>query len=232
MSYAYFVTGTDTDAGKTLVSNALLAAANQRGMRSLGLKPVAAGGTRIDGELMNDDARLLQSTASCPLDYADVNPVALHDAIAPHIAAEREGRSLDVAALAEHCRLQREQSGAELTVAEGAGGWLVPLQRSDTMADLAVAIGWPVILVVAMKLGCLNHALLTAAAIQRAGLPLAGWVATTPSETMQAYAENLATLDRRLHAPRIGNLPFLGDKPAVAQAATCLDLNLLFAGAP
>lgn len=224
---AYFVTGTDTGVGKTLVTAALLHAANARGWSTIGLKPVAAGGASHDGTYMNDDARVLQATASIGLDYAAVNPVALTDAIAPHIAAERDGRTLNAGELAAHCRHQLNASGAEFAVAEGAGGWLVPLDARTTMADLAAALDWPVILVVAMRLGCLNHALLTAGAIEATGLTLAGWVANVTGDAMEAEAENLATLDDWLPAPRLGFIPNLGPHARPADAAGCLDLTVL-----
>lgn len=226
---ACFITGTDTGVGKTLTAVALLAAARERGLTTLGLKPVAAGGALVDGVFQNDDARLLQQTATSTIDYAAVNPVALREAIAPHIAAAQEGRNLDVGELASHCHRQQEKTAADFTVAEGAGGWLVPLQSPETLADLAVAIGWPVVLVVAMKLGCLNHALLTAAAIRDTGLELAGWVATSLGSPMPAYAENLATLDERLGAPRLGELPYLGPRPLPEEAGRRLDLGPLVA---
>ena len=228
--HAYFVAGTDTGVGKTLVAAGLLAAANARGLSSLGLKPVAAGGEEVDGRFMNEDAYLLQQTASCQLDYADVNPIALQEAIAPHIAADREGRELPVGRLAEHCRRQADRCSAQFVVAEGAGGWLVPLQGSQTMADLAVALGWPVIMVVAMKLGCLNHAMLTAAAVRNAGLAIAGWVATSPEPAMNAYEANLETLRAQLDAPCIGVIPNLGVEPTPAKAAGYLDLDPLAGG--
>ncbi|UCG73281.1 MAG: dethiobiotin synthase [Chromatiales bacterium] len=224
---AYFITGTDTGVGKTLVGAALLHAANAQGWSTIGLKPVAAGGTHHDGVFMNEDACLLQATASIELDYAAVNPAALADAIAPHIAAERDGRTLNAAELATHCRHQLATSGAEFAVAEGAGGWLVPLDARTTMADLATSLGWPVILVVAMRLGCLNHALLTARAIEAAGLALAGWVANVTGEQMAAEAANLATLDNWLPAPRLGCIRQLGPDPQPADAAGYLDLSLL-----
>ena len=224
---AYFITGTDTGVGKTLVAAALLHAANARGWSTIGLKPVAAGGANHDDVFMNEDARLLQSTASIDLDYAAVNPVALTDAIAPHIAAGRDGRKLNAEALAAHCQQQLDSSRADFAVAEGAGGWFVPLDSRTTMAELSATLGWPVILVVAMRLGCLNHALLTARAIEAAGLTLAGWVANVTGDAMAAEPENLATLDHWLPAPRLGLIRNLGPDPRPADAAAHLDLSLL-----
>jgi dethiobiotin synthetase len=221
-----FVTGTDTDVGKTVVAAGLLRAAARQGLRSLALKPVAAGCRVVDGALVNDDALLLMREAGIALDYADVNPVALEPAIAPHIAAERAGVDLSCAALLEHCRARLEVD-ADLALVEGAGGWLVPLNDRETLADLCEQLGADVLLVVAMRLGCINHALLSAGEIARRGLRLAGWVANCVDPKMPALEANLATLDQRLEAPCIGRVPFAGAEDPVAVAAEHLDLALL-----
>jgi dethiobiotin synthetase len=226
----YFVAGTDTGVGKTQVTAALLLTAQACGLRSLGLKPVAAGCVRRDERLENEDALLLQRCSSLPASYAAVNPVALEPAIAPHIAAERTGISLRAAELASKVRAQ-EASGAELLLVEGAGGWLVPLNPTETMADLAVMLGYPVILVVGMRLGCINHALLSAAAIRAAGLELAGWVANCVTPEMDALADNIRTLELRLPALRLGTVPFLAGGCTPARLNTWLDATSLL-GAP
>ncbi|MEO8444070.1 MAG: dethiobiotin synthase [Gammaproteobacteria bacterium] len=223
----YFVTGTDTGVGKTLVTGALLLNARAHGLDAVGLKPVAAGGTRVAGRFVNDDALLLQRLSSGPIDYADVNPVALEPAIAPHIAAARAGLTLSAADLADGVR-RIDARGADVLLVEGAGGWLVPLNDRETMADLAARLGYPVILVVAMRLGCLNHALLTAAAIEAAGLALAGWVANCTAPDMDARDENLHTLELRLPALRLGTVPFLAGGATPEQANTWLDGTSLF----
>lgn len=226
---ACFVTGTDTAVGKTLVTAGLLLAAARLGQSTLGIKPVAAGCELRDGQWMNDDALLLQRCSSVQLPYARINPVALKTAMAPHLAAAEEGVALSVAPLASHCRtLAGEHRG--LLLAEGAGGWRVPLNASETMADLAAALGWPVVLVVGMRLGCLNHALLTAADIRAAGLALAGWVANVMDPQMRCLDENIASLERRLPAPRLGTVPWLGEQAAPEQAAEYLDAGLLAGG--
>ncbi len=209
MSHTFFITGTDTDAGKTVIAAALLHKARTHGLTTLGLKPVAAGGYLEGNEFVNEDAWWLKRLSSIGPDYADVNPVALQQAIAPHIAAEQEGVQLDSAKLAGHCREQA--ATAEFCVIEGAGGWLVPLDDDQTMADLAAAIGAPVILVTGMRLGCINHTLLTVAAIQASGLRLAGWVANQIDPDMPVLAENIATLSARIPAPLLGTVPFLHD---------------------
>lgn len=205
MSKTFFVTGTDTEVGKTAISCALLRAAADAGLRTAAVKPVAAG-CEADGR--NEDAIALMEAMTESLDYAQVNPVALPDAIAPHIAAERAGRRLQASQLVGLC--QGVMSGpADFVLVEGAGGWRVPLNPRETLADLARELQVPVILVVAMRLGCINHALLTAEAVRRDGLPLAGWVANQPvAEPMTCHAENLDTLRSLLRAPLLGEMPF------------------------
>ena len=226
----YFVAGTDTGVGKTLVSAALLLAAQAYGLRTLGLKPVAAGCVRVGGRLVNEDALLLQRCSSLSPDYAAVNPVALEPAIAPHIAAARAGIELRAAALADKVR-EQESSGAEVLLVEGAGGWLVPLNPTETMADLAALLGYPVILVVGMRLGCINHALLSTQAIKTAGLQLAGWVANSMAGEMDCLAENVRTLESRLPALRLGTVPFFAEGCTPEQLNTWLDATSLF-GSP
>jgi dethiobiotin synthetase len=205
MSKTWFVTGTDTEVGKTAISCALLAAAAAAGLRTAAVKPVAAG---CDDQGHNDDALQLLDCMTEPLDYAQVNPVALEAAIAPHIAAEREGKRLQAGRLAGICRGVM-MGKADFVLIEGAGGWRVPISPRETLADLAVQLQVGVILVVGMRLGCINHALLTAEAIRRDGLELAGWVANEPGERMVCHEENLDTLRRLLPAPLLGEVPYL-----------------------
>ncbi len=206
-SSAYFVTGTGTGVGKTLVTSGLLAAARLSGLSTAGLKPVAAGCELTEDGLRNDDALALQAQTTLPISYEQINPVALEPAIAPHIAAAEAGRRLSADRLAGFCRgvmMQRP----DLTLIEGAGGWRVPLNDRETFAELAKIMQLPVILVVGMDLGCINLALLTAEAIQRDGLTLAGWVANQVVPTMDRYQENLETLQRRIRCPMIGEVPY------------------------
>ena len=227
MSHTFFIAGTDTGVGKTLVAAGLLLAAEQRGLSTAAMKPVAAG---CDAQGHNEDALVLQAAMTLQLDYQQVNPVALSPAIAPHIAAAQAGRSLEVARLAGYCR-GTMSAGADVLLVEGAGGWRVPLNERQTLADLAVELRTPVILVVAMRLGCINHALLTAEAIAHDGLPLAGWVANSCGATMTCYRENLQALRSRLHAPLLGEIPDL--ETAVPQrAAAYLDWSPLLGPAP
>ena len=222
MTQSYFVTGTDTEVGKTAVACALLEAGNLRGLKTAAIKPVAAG---CDDQGRNDDALQLQQAMSVEMPYEQVNPVALQAAIAPHIAAAREGRSLQVSRLAGLCRGVM-LGGADMVLIEGAGGWRVPLGSRETLADLAKELQVGVILVVGMRLGCINHALLTAEAIARDGLHLAGWVANQPGERMNSHEENLDTLLRLMPAPLLGEVPALMPFSAL-RAAEYLDIKAL-----
>ena len=212
MTRTWFVTGTDTGVGKTAISCALLLAAREAGLKTAAIKPVAAG---CDEAGHNEDALQLMDCMTEPLEYAQVNPVALTAAIAPHIAAQQEQRSLQVSRLAGLCRGVMS-GGADFVLIEGAGGWRVPLNARETLADLAVQLQVGVILVVGMRLGCINHAMLTAEAIARDGLKLVGWIANQPGEAMPCYQENLETLQRRLRAPLLGEVPQLSPFDAVA----------------
>ena len=223
MSRAYFITGTDTGVGKTSVAVALLQAAVKRGLSTAAVKPVAAGCELSSEGLRNDDALLLQQACTIALTYEQINLFALQPAIAPHFAAAREGLRLDAKGLATHCRSVLDLK-ADLTVVEGAGGWRVPLNDNETFADIAKLLGLPVILVVDIKLGCLNHALLSAEAIRADGLVLAGWVANQASGTNECHAEMVADLERRLACPLLGDLPHCLNQDALA---THLDLDVL-----
>ena len=204
----FFVTGTDTEVGKTFVSSALLRGFSQRGWKTLGLKPVAAGCELHEGQWQNEDALQLMAAMSMELGYGQVNPIALPDPIAPHLAAAKVGRQLSASRLVG---LVRGACGveAEMALVEGAGGWLVPLNERETLADVAIELGFPVILVVGIRLGCLNHALLTYQAIRQSGLSVCGWVANTLAVDTPMGAENIATLEQRLPVPLLGNIPYL-----------------------
>ncbi len=225
MKKRFFIAGTDTDAGKTLVTTGLLTAANRQGMRTIGLKPVAAGCEQAPEGLRNADALQLQEAASIKLSYEQVNPIAFEPPIAPHIAAEQEGRNLSADRLAAYCRGAMMQP-ADLILVEGAGGWRVPLSTRESLARLPQLLELDVILVVGMKLGCINHAILTAEAIARDGLRLAGWVANHIDPHMSCPDENLATLERLFRAPLLGRVPWL-EQPSADAVADCLDLSKL-----
>jgi len=215
MAATFFITGTDTDAGKTHVAGALLAAAKARGLTTAALKPVAAGTVATPEGMCNEDVMALAAQCTEELALAEINPVCFDEPIAPHIAAVNVGVDLAAATLAEQCQ-QVLARKADLTVVEGAGGWKVPLNAQETLADLVRLLDIPVILVVGMKLGCLNHALLTAQAIAADGLPLAGWVANHIDPAMARYQENRETLEQLLPAPLLAEMPRLlpGDSGA------------------
>jgi dethiobiotin synthetase len=217
---AFFITGTDTDAGKTLVTTGLLVAARHLGLTTAALKPVAAGCEHTSEGLRNSDALQLQAAMTKDFPYEQINPVALKAAIAPHIAAQQERRSISSDRLTGFCRSVLNQ--ADVTLVEGAGGWRVPINPRETMADLAKNLQVPVILVVGMRLGCLNHALLTFEAIVRDGLQVAGWVANCIDGDMPVLAENIDSLCARLPVPCLGVVPHLA-QPSAEQAAAAFD---------
>lgn len=211
MSLTYFIAGTDTEIGKTFVACALLHALRRRGLSAVGMKPVAAG---VDGDGRNEDVEQLIAAASGAAPRELVNPYCFRAAVAPHIAAAEEGMVIELPRIA--AALAQLQAQAEAVLVEGVGGFCVPLgPRLDT-ADLAVALGLPVILVVGMRLGCLSHALLTQEAIAARGLTLAGWVANRIDPAMARFDENLAALRERLRAPLLGVIPHGGTPEAAA----------------
>ncbi|MDP1688340.1 dethiobiotin synthase [Hydrogenophaga sp.] len=222
-----FVTGTDTGVGKTLVSAALLhTLARHHRRRVVGMKPVAAGLIGHQGQWVSEDVLALRAASTVAVPAELDNPVALPDAMAPHLAAVRAGRVVTVSELlAAHRELCKR---ADVVVVEGAGGWRVPVNDRETLADLARAIGAPVVLVVGLRLGCLNHTLLTAEAIRADGLQLAGWVANAIDPDMVCIEENIDTLRRWLPAPLLGTVPHCVGTPDARQIA----LNLPTAWQP
>lgn len=207
MKERYFLTGTDTEIGKTFTSCALLLAWQKQELSAVGYKPVAAGAQKVDGKWANEDALALLKASSEGFSLEEINPYCMREAIAPHIAAKNEGVSLELPLiLAGFQQLARR---ADRVLIEGVGGFRVPLGDYFDSADLAKAIGMPVILVVGMRLGCINHALLTAEAIKSRGLKLAGWVANTLQPEMPRLQENLETLKATLQAPCLGVIPHL-----------------------
>jgi len=217
MSNGYFITGTDTNVGKTWVSLGIIEALKQQGKNVGVMKPVSAGCEQTAAGLRNEDAVQLQQHSNIELDYDLINPYAFEPAIAPHIAAASEGVRIDIETLNQ--KLQRIEKQSDCVVAEGAGGWLVPLNDFQTMADLAKRFQLPVILVVGMRLGCLNHALLSVEAIRATGLPLVGWVANQVSVEMNCLDENIATLQQMIDAPMLGQIPHLDTLDAETIAA-------------
>lgn len=217
-SRGWFVTGTDTEVGKTLVAGSLLHALTARGYRCVGMKPVASGcAPGSAGRHRSHDADTLLAHGSVPADYADVNPYDFVPAVAPHLAAAAAGRAISLGKVQAH--YERLCNAADWVVVEGIGGWFVPLSDDTTVADLARLLCLPVLLVVGMRLGCLNHALLTVDAIERGGLVLAGWVANQIAPEMALFEENVYTLKRRLVPPLLGVVPHLNVPDAAAVTA-------------
>lgn len=196
---AMFVTGTDTDAGKTYISAALLRHFAAQSLRVVGMKPVASGATELDGVLHNSDVTQLRQASNVQADVRWINPYCFAPAIAPHIAAQQAGVTIDL----QQIKQAYEQlcGMADVVVVEGAGGWLVPLNGQQTIADLAQLLDIPIVLVVRIRLGCINHALLSVADIQRRGLTLLGWVANCMEDEMPVMQENIATLQQLIAAP-------------------------------
>jgi dethiobiotin synthetase len=223
-----FVTGTDTEIGKTLVSAALLHGFAALGLRAAAMKPIAAGAFERDGEWHNEDADQLDAAANVALPPSIRTPFMLKEAAAPHIAAARENVSLDIARIVEAHRFAVQQ--ADVVVVEGVGGFRVPLTDVHDTADLAFALNLPVVLVVGMRLGCISHALLSAEAIAARGLQLAGWVANQIDPAMLFPAENIEAirlrLDSQYNAPLLGTIPRLSP-PDALMATTYIDTSLL-----
>jgi dethiobiotin synthetase len=221
----FFITGTDTDVGKTWIAAGLLAALSAQGHVTAAMKPIACGCRDTPDGLRNDDAILLMQHASLALSYAQVNPYAFAEPVAPHIAAARAGCEIEIAPL--RATFDTIVSHADCVIVEGVGGWRVPLNSRDTTIDLAIAFGLPVILVVGMRLGCLNHALLTYESIISHGLTPAGWVANTIDPLFYEWGENVQALNDRIAAPLLGIIPNLArfDANTVAQAidTACAD---------
>jgi dethiobiotin synthetase len=217
----YFVVGTDTGVGKTLISCALLHGFAAQGKRAVGMKPISAG---CDADEQNEDALRLRAAGNVAVSYELSNPYCFLPAIAPHIAAQRAGVIIDFSVIAKS--YQELAAQADVVIVEGAGGLLVPLNAQQDSADLVQELGLPVILVVGMRLGCLNHALLTVEAITARGLTLAGWVANVVEADMVALEENIAALQQRISAPLLGVVPYL-TQPDARVAARRLDLDRL-----
>ncbi|MDD2770472.1 MAG: dethiobiotin synthase [Methylococcus sp.] len=205
MAQGFFITGTGTGVGKTLVSLALIGELRRRGFRVAAMKPVATGAVRRNGELRHADAELLMAAASVPVSYETVNAFAYETPVSPHIAADLEKRPINVDAIVAQSQALAKR--ADWVIVEGVGGWEVPLSEHERVSDLAEALRWPVILVVDLRLGCLNHALLSAAAIGRCCVRSAGWIGNLIEPGFPYLSEYLQTLDELLPDPRLALLP-------------------------
>lgn len=220
----FFITGTDTGVGKTLVACALLRAFAARGLRVIGMKPVAAGAQLSNGVWINDDVEQLISASNVEAPRDAINPYCFAPAIAPHIAAGLQNKVIENKCLLDN--YQRLSALADVVVIEGAGGFCVPLNDLESSADLARQLALPVLLVVGLRLGCLNHALLTCEAIRARGLTLAGWVANQIDPALAHTDANIAALQTRLDAPLIARVAFC-NSPDAAAIAPQIDLKHL-----
>jgi dethiobiotin synthetase len=220
----FFVTGTDTGVGKTLISCALLHAFAVRGLRVVGMKPVAAGAQWVNGAWHNDDVEQLIAASNVDAPREAVNPYCFERPISPHIAASMNNNSIKIRQLRHD--YQRLSALADVVIVEGVGGFAVPLNDHETSADLAQQLGLPVLLVVGMRLGCLSHALLTAEVVRARGLTLAGWVANHIEAQMTQADANVATLTTKLDAPLLGRIAFT-DHPDAAAIAPQLNVSAL-----
>lgn len=204
---AFFIAGTDTDVGKTVASKAILNALAEKGLATIGYKPVAAGSEKTELGMRNSDALHLQKVATVSVDYTDVNPYALELAASPHIAAKSEGIEIDYTVLSDKLAQHKQQS--DIVLVEGAGGWRVPVSDNDCLSTWVKQEQLPVVLVVGIKLGCLSHAMLTAETIKSDGLNLVGWVANRVNPGTENYAEIIEMLEDKMGAPKIGEIPYI-----------------------
>jgi len=220
----FFITGTDTEVGKTEITLGLIAAFAERGLAVRGMKPVASGCETGPHGLRNADAVRIWTATDPSLDYALINPFAFEPAVAPHLAASRAGRSIRFEEIVRAFEALGEPDWR--VIVEGVGGWRVPLGEDGDLSDLAAALGLPVILVVGLRLGCINHALLTAESIKHRGLDLVGWVANAVDPAMALRSDNVRTLENRIDAPCLGRVPFT-ENPDGQSLAARLDIGPL-----
>lgn len=205
---SYFITGTDTDVGKTLCTKALIDAVNNQGFSSLGFKPISAGCDNTPQGLRNEDALILQKASNINVAYDLVNPIAFLPPIAPHIAAKQVNLGIDTKLLDQTFDKLTALKSDYLFV-EGAGGWHLPLDHYNLLSEWVAEKHLPVIVVVGLKLGCLNHALLTVKAVQQSGLRVAGWIANHIQQDMPYAQENIETLQAMIDAPLLAEIPYL-----------------------
>ncbi len=221
MSQGYFITGTDTECGKTEITLGLMHLLQAKGRSVVGMKPVASGAVVTEEGMRNDDAQRILQQSSKPVTYDLVNPYAFEPAIAPHLAASDAGQNISFDVILE-C-YEKVSTLADMVLVEGVGGWRVPLGEDGDLSALALALKLPVIMVVGMKLGCINHALLSADSIRESGLPMAGWVANVMDSEMLELEANLLTLKQEIEAPCLGLVPNMRSVDS-SSVADCLKL--------
>ena len=227
MRRGLFVTGTDTGIGKTTVCLGLMRALQSRGEIVAAMKPVASGCESTSSGLISDDARRLQARSSIVVSYDQVNPYAFEPPVAPHLAAAAGGVGIQIGVIERAFR--RLAAGADWVIVEGVGGWLVPINERQTMGDVAHALGLPVIIVVGIRLGCINHALLTAGAIRASGLQLAGWIANRVDPDCRLPDQIITALGERLPAPLLADVPYQSDRGLLERQTGQINLAPLLA---
>ncbi len=205
MTKSFFITGTDTGVGKTCATVTLMHYFKQQGQTVLGMKPIAAGCEWLDGQLKNEDALLLQENASKQLPYKKINPYAYELPVSPHLAGKKNPVRIDT--VVQH--FNDLSNKADVVLVEGAGGWLAPINEQEDIADLVKALDIPVIIVVGIKLGCINHAKLTFQAINNIGVKCSGWLAVCIEPNMLKVEENIETLKKQISAPLLGIFPYM-----------------------
>ncbi|EFP98580.1 dethiobiotin synthase [Vibrio caribbeanicus] len=223
MAKKFFIAGTDTDVGKTVASIALLTWLNSRGYRTVGYKPVAAGCEMKSGSLRNSDANYLQKFSSVKLAYENINPYPLKLAASPHIAAKSDNVNISFDLINQ--KLAENERNTDMVLIEGAGGWRVPISETIYLSDWVKLEKIPVILVVGIKLGCLNHAVLSADAIRSDGVDIVGWVANQLKPDTEHYAEMVTMLSEKLEAPLLGEIPFLNGSVMTEELRSYIDLT-------
>jgi len=222
-----FITGTDTGIGKTVVSCLLMdALVNEgEGNKVIGMKPIASGAEKINGTLKNDDAMELSKHANVDVPYQLINPYCFEPSIAPHIAAQQSNQQIDLSTIETSYDVLSKE--ADWIIVEGVGGWSVPVNEKETLADIPSRLNLPVVLVVGMKLGCINHALLTAEVVRKSGNNLIGWIANQIDPEMSAYDENLNTLKEMLGCPMLAQIPYLKGEQNDPNQPININLNIL-----
>lgn len=223
MQQGYFITGTDTDIGKTWCSATLMQYFKGRGQTVVGMKPVASGCHWVDGQLRNQDALILQEHATNFIPYDLVNPYAFEQPVSPHIASIDNGKNIEIPVIKASFDALKDR--ADIVIVEAVGGWMAPLNSTEDVSDLAVALQLPVILVVGIRLGCINHAKLTYNAIRSKGLVCAGWIASCVIEDMPAKQLNIDTIEENIDAPLIGELPY-SKTPDFSRFAKFIDFTI------
>ncbi len=202
-----FITGTDTEVGKTRITLGLMSAIQSSGLTVCGMKPLASGASKINNVLLNEDALAIQQQASIHIDYQYINPYVYQQPIAPHLAAEKAGECIEIAKILD--AYKKIEKMTDCIIVEGVGGWRVPINKNKTLSDLVRALNLPVIIVVGIRLGCINHALLSAEAIKADGLTLSGWIANRIDKDYTESDETIRSIAERIVAPKIADIPFI-----------------------